>query len=544
MLFFNYYIHKMEDKNKSYMSTKLLEDHNNIYNRKEGKNPFILQFKQLKYYYNLRKKFKNALSGNNSQEDGKIGLNPKNIIAQNMYCLIDRKWLKKWKNHVGYKEIKNKINEHKIKRDLDNEDYKWISEIIDKNYRENYLILLDNNSIYKDNEINPLSDFKVIHKDCFKLFNINSENTLINNNFRKYPLRLFKDKYIVFLNNDIFLIVFKNINSHNFNEIIVDFRKDRENSEKDNKNQNEKIKVVNKKKIIEDCFNKDINEWLKEINFNFTEIMNELEYNNCKFKIYNKTLLRIVEEKKMKNELLNNNFNYNNNQILFRNNNKFMNNNYNNQKNNDFFNSNNEQNHMNQQNSLQSKLILMEQDKKNFENMKNKEINELKKKINELEDELKKEKDKNKLLEQNIINLDNLKKELNKEINKNKDLKKSIEMKNININELNQIIVEKEKKINILEKKLSRFPFELDKDEELMSVIFTTLDQKFHYSIICKNTDIFNTIENKLYSAFSEYSETENYFFVNGGKINKVKTLEYNKIKNNDLIILNQIGEI
>ena len=274
MLFFNYYIHKMEDKNKSYMSTKLLEDHNNIYNRKEGKNPFILQFKQLKYYYNLRKKFKNALSGNNSQEDGKIGLNPKNIIAQNMYCLIDRKWLKKWKNHVGYKEIKNKINEHKIKRDLDNEDYKWISEIIDKNYRENYLILLDNNSIYKDNEINPLSDFKVIHKDCFKLFNINSENTLINNNFRKYPLRLFKDKYIVFLNNDIFLSNIKY--------------------------------CINNQMVIEDCFNKDINEWLKEINFNFTEIMNELEYNNCKFKIYNKTLLRIVEEKKMKNELLNN----------------------------------------------------------------------------------------------------------------------------------------------------------------------------------------------------------------------------------------------
>jgi hypothetical protein len=151
-----------------------------------------------------------------------------------------------------------------------------------------------------------------------------------------------------------------------------------------------------------------------------------------------------------------------------------------------------------------------------------------------LEEELKKEKDKNKLLEQNIINLDNLKKELNVEINKNK----ALEMKNIN--ELTKIIVEKEKKINILEKKLSRFPFELNEEEKLMSVIFTTMDQKFHYSIICKNTDIFNTIENKLYNAFSEYSETENYFFVNGGKINKVKTLEYNKIKNNDLIILNK----
>jgi len=142
-------------------------------------------------------------------------------------------------------------------------------------------------------------------------------------------------------------------------------------------------------------------------------------------------------------------------------------------------------------------------------------------------------------LEQNIINLKN---ELNEEMNKNKDLEQSIKMKNININELNEIIVKKEKKINILEEKLSRFPFELNEEEKLMSIIFTTLDQKFYYSIICKNTDRFNTIENKLYEAFSEYSETENNFLFNGRKINKVKSLEDNKI--NDLIILMQIDKI
>ena len=125
---------------------------------------------------------------------------------------------------------------------------------------------------------------------------------------------------------------------------------------------------------------------------------------------------------------------------------------------------------MNQENILQTKLILLEQDKKNIEYIKIKEINELKNKINELEKELKKEKDKNKLLEQNIINSDILKKKLNEEINKNKDLKKSIEIQNIN--ELNKIIIEKEKKINYLEKKLSRFPFELEEEEKLMSVIF------------------------------------------------------------------------
>ena len=143
-------------------------------------------------------------------------LNPSRNIVQNIYCLIDKDWLKKWKKHVGYKEIKNKIKEDKIERDLDNNDYKWISEIIDKNYKDNYLYPLDNSIIYKDNEINPLSDFKIIHKDCLNLFNTISKNPTTNNNFRKYPLRLFKDKYIIFLNKEMFFIVFKNSDSKKY----------------------------------------------------------------------------------------------------------------------------------------------------------------------------------------------------------------------------------------------------------------------------------------------------------------------------------------
>ena len=187
---------------------------------------------------------------------------------------------------------------------------------------------------------------------------------------------------------------------------------------------------------------------------------------------------------------------------------------------------------MNQQN------ILSEQEKYLDEIKLNEEINKLKKQINELEKELNQEKNKNKLLEENIIILKN---KLDEKKNNEKDLIKSIEMKNVNINDLKKIIVEKEKNINILETKLKRFPFELNKEEKLMSVIFTTLDQKFYYSIICKNNDRFNTIENKLYEAFSEYSGTDNFFIVNGSRINEMKTLEENKIKNNDIIILNQL---
>jgi len=298
----------MDVSNESNMNTKIVENHyhNHVYNIKEGKHPFLLQFKQLKYYYNERKKFKNYLSiGAFPQENNKKDnnqFNPKKIISQNMYCLIDRKWLKKWKKHIGYKEIKNKMNENKIERDLDNKDYKWISEIIDKNYKENYLIPYDNNIIYKKDEIDPSIDFKAIHKDSFKLFNLNSETSDKNKNYRKYPIRLLKDKYIIFLSNEIFYIFFKNINSQKYNEIIIYFIETKENNEKANKNQSEEIKG-SKKKIIDIFTNNDINEWLKEINFNLFEIEKELEYNNCKIRIYNKTLLRIVETHQMRNSI-------------------------------------------------------------------------------------------------------------------------------------------------------------------------------------------------------------------------------------------------
>ena len=119
-------------------------------------------------------------------------------------------------------------------------------------------------------------------------------------------------------------------------------------------------------------------------------------------------------------------------------------------------------------------------------------------------------------------------------------------MKKFNLNELNKKslskrIFEKDNEIKILKAKLSRFPFELNESEKLISVTFSTRDENIYYSIICKNTDKFNIIENKFYKAYSEYAETDNYFIVNGNKVNSSKTLEYNKSKNNDIIILYQI---
>ncbi len=106
---------------------------------------------------------------------------------------------------------------------------------------------------------------------------------------------------------------------------------------------------------------------------------------------------------------------------------------------------------------------------------------------------------------------------------------------------LYETILKKDKEIENLKLKLSRYPFPLEEGEKLISIIFFSVDQKITYSIICKNTDKFNKIESKLYEKFNEYSETENYFIHNGNKIKRFKSLEENKIKDNDIITLNII---
>ena len=41
-----------------------------------------------------------------------------------------------------------------------------------------------------------------------------------------------------------------------------------------------------------------------------------------------------------------------------------------------------------------------------------------------------------------------------------------------------------------------------------------------------------------LYEKYPKYIDTNNFFVVNGNKINRNKTLEQNNIKNNDIITL------
>ena len=127
------------------------------------------------------------------------------------------------------------------------------------------------------------------------------------------------------------------------------------------------------------------------------------------------------------------------------------------------------------------------------------------------------------------------------ELQKKNDVNQELSSINIDSKEsLITTILEKEREIKALKIKLSRYPFILEEGEKLMVLNFKSVDQKIqNHSIICKNTDIFNYIEKKLYDDFKEYYDTENYFTVNGNKIHKLKNLDENKLHNNDIILLN-----
>jgi len=153
-------------------------------------------------------------------------------------------------------------------------------------------------------------------------------------------------------------------------------------------------------------------------------------------------------------------------------------------------------------------------------------------KISAIKKELSLEKAKSKNLEEIIKN--NLKSNL-----------KSGETpsKKSNSNELIESLLKKDKEIEELKEKLSRYPFELDKGEKMISIIIKSIDQNFLCSVICKETDKFLKIENKLseLKKFEEYTdslESEIYFISNGKKIKKYKSLKDNNIKDNDIILV------
>ena len=187
----------------------------------------------------------------------------------------------------------------------------------------------------------------------------------------------------------------------------------------------------------------------------------------------------------------------------------------------------------------------------NFNNFNNKNNNQYSININNNSQNKDKDIIINNLEEKIIILNKQLTEEKNKNYNlskENSEMKAKIEQLNfkiINQNNFNNFNIqiktnELYEKILDLQEKLKRFPFILEKNEKLMSIIFASVDQKIHYSIVCKNTDKIHKLEEELYREYPQFSETDNYFMCKGKVLNRFHSFEKNNIKNGDVIIVDQ----
>ena len=94
-------------------------------------------------------------------------------------------------------------------------------------------------------------------------------------------------------------------------------------------------------------------------------------------------------------------------------------------------------------------------------------------------------------------------------------------------------------KIDELNEKLKRYPFILEEGEKIMTIVFTSVNQKLNYSLICKNTDTINNLEGRLYKEYQKLAKANYYFICNGTVLKKFEKLEKLKIKSGDIIVLN-----
>ena len=149
-------------------------------------------------------------------------------------------------------------------------------------------------------------------------------------------------------------------------------------------------------------------------------------------------------------------------------------------------------------------------------------------------------KNKIKELENKIKNLELIIKEkdnvINKYNNKIKELKNIIKQLELIFKEKDNIINENNNKIkelkNILNNNYINRIKELEKEivkyknycllpgEKLITIKFISIDQTIKFNTFAKITDNFTKLEASLYEYYPKYKDTENYFLVNGRKVN------------------------
>ena len=82
-----------------------------------------------------------------------------NKYYQSQFCLIDRSWINKWKEYIGYSEIINSVKKNRIRET----DYDKIKQKIKENIKGKLYSNLDMSIIYPNNTLDYFSNFDIIH---------------------------------------------------------------------------------------------------------------------------------------------------------------------------------------------------------------------------------------------------------------------------------------------------------------------------------------------------------------------------------------------
>ena len=171
---------------------------------------------------------------------------------------------------------------------------------------------------------------------------------------------------------------------------------------------------------------------------------------------------------------------------------------------------------------------------------------------NDILQQLNNEKLINKKLEDEIQRLKNklneLKNNNNILINENNNLKlklgNSNQLNQINqfnqmnikeINNLRQIIIQKDKEINELKSKLPKHNLSMN---DIMVINFLSTDQNIRCGIPCLADDTIAEVEEKLYQQFNEFRNTNNILLFGGTVVLRFKKVKENDLHDGDTILI------
>ena len=107
---------------------------------------------------------------------------------------------------------------------------------------------------------------------------------------------------------------------------------------------------------------------------------------------------------------------------------------------------------------------------------------------------------------------------------------------NINeINNLKQIIIQKDKEINELKSKIPKRNVNID---DIMVINFLSTDQNIRCGISCLADDTFAEVEEKLYKKFDKFRDTNNVLLFGGNIILRFKKVRENNLHDGDTILI------